>query len=250
MISHEKKVIFIHVPRTGGKKIAEYLYPYCDEESLRFSKFVPDGHLHASYWEYIEYYGKEIEQYKVVSMVRNPWDRCLSQFMHLHNNNFHPEIFRSTIVNFEDHGLWAPSQCGFFASQKPPALPAGQPLSWGFFGPATNPYQMAHYKEILSIPHCLRFEKYEQHVSEFFDYFDIKYDRESLKKKLNTSSHDHYSHYYTPELRTHVATWAGFDLQLFNYNFIDDGAPPGQLVKRDVPELPPLWLEDILIGDK
>ena len=221
MISHDKKLIFIHVPKTGGKKISEYLYSYCDEESLRFSPFVEKGNLHAAYYEYLEYYGKEIKKYKVVSVVRNPWEKALSQYLHLYENNFHPEIFESTISNFEDHGLWSPSHFGFFARQRPPSSP-----SWGRFRCPRDAAELDHYEELIKLPTALKFENFEEQVSEFFDYFDIKYDSKSLKKKVNPTSHDHYSYYYTPVLRDTIVYWAGYDLQVYNYDFRDMTADP------------------------
>ena len=78
MISHQKKFIFVHIPRTGGTHLSNFLLPYCDEESLRFSSFGEDEHQHATLLDYVAYYGKEILDYTIFSIVRNPWDRALS----------------------------------------------------------------------------------------------------------------------------------------------------------------------------
>ena len=69
MISHQKKIVFVHVPKTGGKSFSRFLAPYC--EDLKFSPDDPDGGLHATITDYVDHYGAELlADYTFVSVVR------------------------------------------------------------------------------------------------------------------------------------------------------------------------------------
>ena len=115
MISHQKKFIFIHILRTGGTHLSDFLLPYCDEESLRFSSFkeyaAPEEgvmrstgvlcfpHQHATLLDYVDYYGKEILDYTIFSIVRNPWERALSLSLKHNDGIFDREHFRKVVYH-------------------------------------------------------------------------------------------------------------------------------------------------------
>lgn len=75
IISHEKKFVFIHVPKTGGTSISSWLlkHPFCFE----------DGNKHATAKEarsYFETNGWPWHEYKKFLVVRNPWSRAYSYY--------------------------------------------------------------------------------------------------------------------------------------------------------------------------
>jgi len=74
MIDHERKLIFIHIARTGGTSIEVALvgkdWWYIDPDTK-----------HISAKQACEIYGKEIwDSYTKFSVVRNPWDRVVSMW--------------------------------------------------------------------------------------------------------------------------------------------------------------------------
>lgn len=71
MINHKHKLIFIHIPRTGGTTIERAL---CGRDW--FNIHAPSKHLtaHSAKKIYAEYW----EEYFKFTFVRNPWDRMVS----------------------------------------------------------------------------------------------------------------------------------------------------------------------------
>ena len=67
MIDHKNKLIFLHIPRTGGHYISEKLGAYIINEKRHT---LPDF--------YKQRYGRIWDQYYKFTFVRNPWDRVVS----------------------------------------------------------------------------------------------------------------------------------------------------------------------------
>lgn len=70
MISHDKKFIFIHVPRTGGTSIECFLDSSKFEH--KFSREIHSRH---------DYELREHSDYFSFSFIRNPWERMLSFYL-------------------------------------------------------------------------------------------------------------------------------------------------------------------------
>lgn len=62
-LSHKHKIIFIHIPKNGGTSITQYL------------EMENTGHYHYSYYTQ---WPKIWEEYRKITVVRNPWDRFVS----------------------------------------------------------------------------------------------------------------------------------------------------------------------------
>jgi len=220
MISHQKKFIFIHIPRTGGTHLCDFLLPYCDEESLKFSPFGKDEHQHATLLEYVDYYGKEILDYTIFSIVRNPWDRALSLSLKHNDGIFDREHFRKVVYHPYRYSHYPHSHFTFFL-KKIPLDPDGKPQIYKAFHPFTSSEEMQVLYELFHWPYFLQFEDYVEDVTQIFDKLDIKYDIEKLKTKSNSTSHKHYSHYYDDDEKEAIAYACALDLQMFGYTFDD-----------------------------
>lgn len=106
IVSHEKKFIFIHIPKTAGRSLDNILSKYAstswmnhklirsaldviksftglDIPSYTKGKIVPE---HSSIARLqISGYDQEIETYYKFCVVRNPWDRARSEYLYQHH---------------------------------------------------------------------------------------------------------------------------------------------------------------------
>ena len=228
MISHEKKIVFIHIPKTGGKRLADFLFPYCDEESLKFSPFREDGDLHATAIDYLEYYGEErLRDYTFFTIVRNPFDKVLSLAMHQNNNVFDRQKFRKIVENPRSQGLWPHSHCHFLLRptavqmlKEAGALPQDPDINLVVDFPGQSTLEGVQAMTTVFHPtRILKFESYTEHVADFLAEKDIKFDHDTLSQKTNTTDHDHYSQYFLPDERKVIEFTCGYDLQVFGYAY-------------------------------
>jgi len=202
MISHEKKLIFIHIPKTGGKAFSEFLRPYCDEESLFWSPFQEGGHLHAPLVDYYLYYGfKHIADYKIVTICRNPWDKALSTYMEEARDDdfvFDKEKFKRLLLWPHMFQREPHSHLYFWQTRRIADLT--MLARHGYFH-RESPHLQRFLKDgwFYDPDHIISFENFATEAAAFFDLYGIKYDPQALLKKVNTSRHDHYTAYYDEE---------------------------------------------------
>lgn len=80
MISHEHKVLFYHIPRTGGSSLEAMFigrdYAYVDHE-----------YKHPSFNDFKEKYSKEWNEYFKFTIVRNPYEWVRSLYSKGRSNN-------------------------------------------------------------------------------------------------------------------------------------------------------------------
>ena len=90
MIFSENRLIYLHVPKTGGTSITRALLPYSDDEMYLHKH--QDGierlgvrgentpRKHARLSEYHRLLGRDFRKYDVAISVRNPLDRAVSMY--------------------------------------------------------------------------------------------------------------------------------------------------------------------------
>ena len=86
MISHIHKAVFIHVPKTAGMSMRTYFRKKKFEPAEYHS---PDGtnddqtgvYINGTSWRIQRNYTDVWDRYFKFAFVRNPWERCVSQYI-------------------------------------------------------------------------------------------------------------------------------------------------------------------------
>ena len=82
-IVRRKKLIFIHIPKTGGTSLERYFIAKYGPINLMGRKFPGTNHTpqHLTYREILKYGQLTDEYYTIISIVRNPYTRIISDLL-------------------------------------------------------------------------------------------------------------------------------------------------------------------------
>lgn len=81
VISHKYKLIFVHIPKTAGSAITQWI-KHNDKDCI-----VTDPHVSFKYME--ENYPIEFSTYKLLCVVRNTYDRIISLYFYIKQSTTH-----------------------------------------------------------------------------------------------------------------------------------------------------------------
>jgi hypothetical protein len=116
MISNKYKFLFIHYPKTGGNSIQTVLEKYADDKKHIVkphhdlddmfeikSSIHPMINKHSTLREYLSIMQSSLDDYFIITTIRNPFDRAVSSYFTLHKkiNSDNNEIIFSK-ENFYD----------------------------------------------------------------------------------------------------------------------------------------------------
>ena len=198
MISHKHKFIFIHIPKTGGTSI---------ESALKINQEHKDH----------KYYKKTLKNYNdffVFTIVRNPFDRAVSDYNWATNTKYPcpAQKLKEMFINksfkyFLDN----------YYNLKYEDVKSFKGLNW------FKNHHLTHCREQLDLlnPVCevdyiMRFETLQQDFNTVCDKIGIP--RQHLPH-ANKSKHKHYTEYYDDETRQIVAEKYAKDIEYFGYKF-------------------------------
>ena len=201
MISHKYKCIFIHIPRTAGTSIENWIV------GKDWWKIDPNTkHLLASQAKKI--YSKYWDEYFKFTFVRNPWDRMVSclGFPTYYGINY------DGTLNFDKYKELF-----------------GYPLT------IENDYRFSNRKELITKKHKIN-SVYLNFIDEKLDFIgkfeSLQKDIQFIKKKLNikedfqfqnkivaSKRRPDYRDYYNDETRKIVSDLYKGGIKKFNYKF-------------------------------
>ena len=223
LISHKHRFIFLKTGKTGGTSTEVFLQRYCMDEYVipeRWelveqlkepqlsdtgvvgvrtgnAKSVSAVYNHMPAGEIRELFGESLwKEYFKFANVRNPWDKAVSQYFHLHL----PEDFKSE-------------------------LPDLKTLKRSFSDFASN-YGRGEVERFLQDPSnelddYIRYENLTAEVQRICDRLDIQPDGEfpRLKTQFRPAHWRDYRDLYTPAARDRVGDVYADWISKFNYSF-------------------------------
>lgn len=216
MISHKYKCIFIHIPKCAGSSVFKFLsdntkvdwkkpnydllYGWCPERKLHLQhatakQLLDTGLISKTNWE----------SYTKFTIVRNPWDRALSDYVWIKKDtktegSFNDFInktgnFTEVLTNNEDkkyRGDHLLNQTDFF-----------------------------DFEGKYSVDKIIRFENLNIELPEFFKTLDINKIFENIHEKKSIKKIKHYSHFFTKSKRRLIEINYNKDINQLEYSFKD-----------------------------
>ena len=143
MISHSRRCIFVHIPKTGGTSIENLVWPPPEERaesdlwmgliSGYHNKYQTGGLQHLLARQIREEVGEALfDSYFKFSVVRNPWDRVVSQYLFMQRR---PDLCRFIgleqgaslkryldLIGLRQHVQWLPQVDFLFDSDGKPLV--------------------------------------------------------------------------------------------------------------------------------
>lgn len=188
IVSQNPKIIFIHIPRTGGTSLRQIFgFPLVGHQT---KAVILRNKIGQEEWN---------SHYKF-SIVRNPWDRTVSSYLFLKDDVIGK--------NYKFPGGLAPNETfKEWVRRKMITVPfMGNFYSKSWLGDESG----------VIVDDILKFENYEQDVRAMLAKFGLEPD---VMPHLNKSNRLHYSEYYDDITKEIVRQNFAHDIELFQYEF-------------------------------
>lgn len=208
-VSDSKKVVFVHVPKSGGSTI-DLIF----DREVEDARKIADRARHAPYGRLLNA-EPDLADYWSFGFVRNPWARLVSWWAMVHGLFERAEQGHQAAIDKIEGapGVWKPE--GQYANDFD-----------GFILEGTTTLAKLGRPQLVTLSAKDRMVDFVGRV-ENYDH-DVAIVRERLGlppvEKLprqNKSSHGHYSEYYNPETRAKVAEVYAADIEAFGYEYED-----------------------------
>jgi hypothetical protein len=212
MICRKRKILFIHIPRTGGQSIEHMLFPtygFRDEENTNILYGWNDklgwlnhmtcreikGHNYVSNGEF-----KNCFKF---AFIRNPWERLVSEYAWKFPGNF--RLFRQFCSDIleQEYEKWA-------AGYRDPI--------------AFKQHLREQYKYIYNNQGRLEIDflgRYENLAVDFLEICKLRGLKCGKLPLYNKSEHRYYTYYYDKVTREIAGRIYREDIRIFNYQFGD-----------------------------
>jgi hypothetical protein len=190
MISHKHKFVFVHINKTGGTSIEVIL--------RKLSRNWTGQHHLIKKYRRLADTKHGFENYFKFTIVRNPYDRLLSNYFYrklmLKDNRVHDLSFKNWITNSRD-GNYSFENC----------LSRHTQLDW-----------IVDENGEVIVDFIGKFENLQEDFDTICDKIGIPHQQLPHKNK---SKHKHYTEYYDEETKQIVAEKYAKDIEYFGYKF-------------------------------
>lgn len=205
MINVNQRFIFIHIPKTGGTSIEKTIWSnHRDDSSYGWDNKHSIWKQHATMQQVQDLYDINIDNFFKFAIVRNPWDRAVSDYKWWTKNGTWDFLKNTT---FEDYLL---TRNGYEKINHLNNKITGR-----------GDHFIEQYKFIQIDGNCcmdfiLRFENLQKDFDLLCD--KIKIPRCDLPH-TNKTKRSHYVDYYNDETREIAAERYANDINMFNYKY-------------------------------
>ena len=203
-ICFDRKILFIHIPKTGGTSVIDYFNFIQDTRHL-FGR-VMNTSLEVSHLPlYVINELFNIDDYFKFCFVRNPWDRMVSEF------KFGVKESPEGIKLFDDTNCFL--KFLELIKENLPRIKNNRPSHW-----LTNHYQTQYSyikHENIRMDYVGKYENFQQNLKDLGARFGINKDI----PHLNQTKHDNYKAYYNDLSKRLVEEIYGEDIDNFHYTF-------------------------------
>lgn len=213
MLSTGRRYLFIHIPKTGGTSLALALEARAMKDDIMLGdtpkaikrrRRMRAAQTRGRLWKHstradIEGLVPEavLADLFAFTLVRNPWDRVVSYYHWLRDQDFdHPAVGLAKQLPFD----------GFLADV---AVQASL-RDW----PAARYLQDGQGRDVGG--HCIRLEHFAQDAVPLFDHLGFEFSLPQVNRSTRAAGH---AAYYTPALRDVVAECCAADIAQFGYAF-------------------------------
>jgi hypothetical protein len=201
-IDHQKKLIFVHIPRTGGTSISSVLSN--NEKSALNIHPLNKNFLSNSLSNYFKF-----------TSIRNPFDRLVSVYHYCIRENF------SIVYSKTNNGIIFGKKNEMLSFEEFVFEVQNYKNSTSFYNYHKKffilyPLSYWLYKnDKICVDYIIRFEN----INEGWEYISKKFNLDRNLPKFNETKRDDYKSYYNSSTKKIVEEFYKDDLNNFNYTF-------------------------------
>lgn len=209
MICDPYKFIFIHIPKTGGTSVKNNIFLKTVLPGKRSKISFEDYCLsaHSSIKEYNIKFPERVSNYYKFSFVRNPWDKMLS-YNFFCNKETDERLKSSFLPLIHVKGEFTKVVHHLYKNRD------NEHIKRYVTGPQLEWFENENGKILMD--DIFRFENLDEGIDRICKKLIIK--RTPLEK-LNTTNHEHYSHYYDDTTINMIGEMFKRDIDYFGYTF-------------------------------
>lgn len=201
-LENENKVIFVHVPKAAGNGITYSLFNKPSTGHYFLSKYLQDSKVN-------------FDEYFKFTVVRNPWDRFVSAFHYLNNDDGGMGVWDKEFRDLYLH------DCKDFKSFIDKMIGSDsfrcKVMKWTHFIPQ---YQFLTIDGLMSLSHFNYVCRFESIDSDFDILKSMLAKDDATLGVVNRSNHKHYQDYFTePYMIDFVRDLYREDIKLLEYEF-------------------------------
>lgn len=196
-----KNIVFVHIPRTGGRSIVNRLR---NNKNIEFI-----GHdLRNPKYQWLRDYIKNKEKKFIFAFVRNPWDRAVSSFSHINQCAFDSSDNRDRIKYIKKYN----NNFEVFVKD---AFLNGEILNQIHFKPQYE--WICDERGNMLADFVGKFENLQEDLRRVANMLNIG--PTCRVPNFNKSEHGPYQEYYDEETKEIIRNVYKKDIELFGYNF-------------------------------